>query len=107
MTRWLLWIESICRDPSQEDEFNRWYGEIHMPDVLKGGPEFRTCRRYQQISSADGQKVYVAVVEIETDDIDRTLQSHRKNMERVRREGRLTDLVEVVSRRLYQLDREL
>lgn len=107
LSRWLLLVESTCRDPSQEKEFNRWYDEVHIPDVLKGGPEFRTCRRYQQISSAHGQKVYVAVVEIETDDINRTLEVHRRNMERVRREGRLTDLVEVISRRLYQLDREL
>jgi len=107
MSRWLLWVESTCRDSSQEEEFNRWYDEIHIPDVLKGGPEFRTCRRYQQISSAHGQKIYVAIVEIETDDINRTLEVHRKNMERVRREGRLTDLVKVISRRLYRLDKEL
>ena len=107
MTRWLLWVESTCRDAGQEEEFNRWYDEIHIPDVLKGGPEFRTCRRYHEISRAHGQKVYVAVVEIETEDINRTLEVHRKNMERVRREGRLTDLVKVISRRLYRLDKEL
>jgi hypothetical protein len=100
-------VETTCRDQSREEEFNRWYDEIHIPDVLKGGPEFLACRRYEQISSANGHKVYVTVIEIETDDIDRTLEIHRKNMEHIRKEGRLTDLVEVISRRLYKLHREL
>jgi hypothetical protein len=100
-------VETTCRDGSREEEFNRWYDEIHIPDVLKGGPEFLTCRRYKQIPSANGRKSYVTIIEIETDDIARTLENHRKNMEHIRREGRLTDLVEVLSRRLCKVDREL
>ena len=100
-------METTCRDGSREDEFNRWYDEIHIPDVLKGGPEFLTCRRYKQIPGADVRSGYVTIVEIETDDIARTLETHQKNMDHVRREGRFTDLVEVLSRRLFKMDREL
>ena len=30
-------MESDCSDPSREEEFNRWYDDIHLPDVLSTG----------------------------------------------------------------------
>ena len=107
MGRWLLSVETTCRDRSREEEFNRWYDEIHIPDVLKGCPEFRTCRRYRQLSDPGGKESYLAFIEIETEDIVRTMENLRKTGERIRAEGRWADLVEIISRRLYQLDREL
>jgi hypothetical protein len=107
MGLWLLLVETVCRDQGREEEFNRWYDETHIPDVLKGGSEFRACRRYKSIAGAGGQEVYLAAIEIETEDITQALDNLRKTGERIRAEGRWTDLVEVISRRLYRLDREL
>jgi hypothetical protein len=107
MVRWLFFVETICRDHDRQDEFNRWYDEIHIPDVLKGCPEFLACRRYKLISGVHGYGAYLTVIEIETNDIDRTLETHRKNSECIRAGGRWTDLIEVVSHKLYKLDREL
>jgi len=107
MAQWLFLIETICRDHDREDEFNRWYDEIHIPDILKGCPEFLACRRYKLLSGVHGHGTYLTVIEIETNDIGRTLETHRKNSERIRAGGRWTDLIEVFSRKLYKLDREL
>jgi hypothetical protein len=35
MTKWLVIVESDCKEPAKEDEFNRWYNEIHLHDVLE------------------------------------------------------------------------
>ena len=36
-TRGIMVMESDCSDPSREEEFNRWYDDIHLPDVLSTG----------------------------------------------------------------------
>ena len=108
MGLWLFCVETVCLDPEREEEFNRWYDEIHIPDVLKGCPEFLACRRYKLLTPAGkGSGAYLTEIEIETDDIDKTLRTHRQNSERIRASGRWTDLIQVVSRKLYRLDRTL
>jgi len=106
MGLWLFYVETICLDSHREKEFNTWYDEIHIPDVMGGCPEFLTCRRYQ-LMSGEGKRQYLVTIEIETEDIDRTMKTHRQNSEKIRREGRWSDLVHVLSRRLYKLDKEL
>ena len=34
MERWLLALETNCTDPAREKEFNHWYDNVHLPDVL-------------------------------------------------------------------------
>jgi len=31
----ILFVGTECKDPSAEAEFNRWYSETHMPEVLQ------------------------------------------------------------------------
>ena len=106
MSLWLFCVETKCLDPNREDEFNRWYDEIHIPDVMEGCPDFQSCHRYKLISS-QGNGKYFVTIEIETDDIDQTFQTHRENAKKIRREGRWSNLVHVLSRRLYKLEKEL
>lgn len=49
-------------DPEVEDDWNRWYTEIHMPDALKC-PGFRHGARYV---SGEEDRHYLAVYEIES-----------------------------------------
>jgi hypothetical protein len=55
--------------PDQEDEFNRWYTEVHLDDVLRV-PGFVAAQRFKL--SADGPKGlsgrYLAVYEMDIDD---------------------------------------
>lgn len=48
-------------DPAREAEFNRWYNEEHLPELL-ALPGFRAARRF--LSRADGPR-YLAIYEID------------------------------------------
>jgi len=58
--------------PGREDEFNRWYDERHVPDLL-AVPGFVSARRFA-LTDATGQGkpdwTYLAMYELETDDPD-------------------------------------
>ena len=48
--------------PGREDEFNRWYDEIHLADVLKV-EGVRAARRFRAVDS--GAWRYVAIYDLE------------------------------------------
>ena len=57
----------------KEDEYNRWYTDQHLPDVL-AVPGFVAAQRFR-VDDA-GSKLphrYLALYEIETDDLQKTL----------------------------------
>lgn len=56
----------------REEEFNSWYNNQHVPDVLKI-PGFRSAQRFK-LAQPDGSPYkYLALYEVETDDLARTL----------------------------------
>ncbi|HLW70136.1 MAG TPA: DUF4286 family protein [Candidatus Binataceae bacterium] len=64
----------------KETEFNRWYNEQHIPDVLNV-PGFVCAQRFR-LADTQGGKVdqshkYLALYEIETDDLEATLKDLR------------------------------
>ena len=87
MTRWLLLAGTECTDVSKEEEFNKWYDEIHVPDVLET-PGFISGTRYVRTRSLEGIPKYLALYEIETADIDRADELLRENMNKKKAEGR-------------------
>jgi len=72
--RWILHISSRAL-PAREAEYDRWYGETHVGEVL-ALPGFLSCKRYRQFG-VDGQPdgVFVAQYEVETDDPPALLQA--------------------------------
>jgi hypothetical protein len=61
--------------PGREDEFNRWYDDIHLPEVL-AVPGFLAGQRYALTGlGASDQRRYLCVYEIETDDLAATLSA--------------------------------
>jgi len=57
----------------QEDEYNHWYNEQHIPDVLKV-PGFVAAQRFLATDEGrqNGHK-YLAIYEIESGDINQTM----------------------------------
>ena len=92
-------VRTECVDPSAEDEFNQWYNQVHIPDLLQN-PDVKKAERYEDQSPTPGQGKYLAVYELETDDIDRTMASIRANVAVLREQGRISPLLNVVSRSL-------
>ncbi|MBW2366375.1 MAG: hypothetical protein JRH15_00670 [Deltaproteobacteria bacterium] len=111
MEKWFFIVESNCTDYAREAEFNEWYDEIDLPDVLKTAGFVKVTRyacetdlnqRYDRIDTQAGKGKYLALYEIETDDIDGVMKALDKGVDKMRDRGRLTDLISVVSRRLYK-----
>jgi hypothetical protein len=53
--------------PEQEAEFNDWYDNVHIPELL-AVPGFEAATRYRLLSD-DGAAVYLAIYEIDAEDI--------------------------------------
>jgi len=64
----------------KEDEYNRWYNENHIPDVLNV-PGFvsghRFCLADHQMGFGPAKHKYLALYEIETDDLAGTIKELR------------------------------
>jgi hypothetical protein len=73
MAKFNFLVLSNCTDPSREEEFNRWYTHIHLPD-LSGTKGLVSAKRYVDLEP-DSSAKYLALYEFETDDIEESLQS--------------------------------
>lgn len=51
-------------DPDLEDEFNKWYNEVHLPEIV-GCPGFISGTRYVA-ETPDGRE-YLAIYELESE----------------------------------------
>ena len=56
----------------QEEAFNTWYDEVHVPDLMKA-PGMVAARRYKVLRSSTPWP-YVATYEVETDDLAKTFE---------------------------------
>ena len=92
MTRYLLFAFSDCIDPSREKEFNEWYDNMHVPDMLET-PGMISATRWVGAEPKENQRrKYLALYELETDDVaefDKKVQE--VGMGTVQR-GRFSDL---------------
>lgn len=70
MTRYLYFAFSDCKDPKREKEYNDWYSNIHIPDMLQV-PGMIKATRWMSAENKKGQiRKYLALYEFETDDMD-------------------------------------
>jgi len=92
---WL--IESRCTAPERAGEFEHWYDEVHIPDLLATGL-FHTASRYVAASGearGGGEARYLAMYETGraiTEAVNAFAREHRP---RLRAAGRLSELIEV------------
>ena len=77
MEKWISFGKLICADPSREKEFNDFYDNVHVPNVLKA-PGFVAATRYTIKEPMNGRGRYLTIWEIETDDIDKTMAVRRE-----------------------------
>ena len=101
MERWLLTVESNAVDPSREKDLNDWYDSIHVPDILET-PGFVRAVRYENTNPSGGQGKFVAMYEIETDDLARTMEEFTEQVNSRAAQGRMSDAVVAVGGALYR-----
>lgn len=94
MTSYLLLAFSDCKDPAREDEFNDWYTNTHLPDML-GVEGMKCATRWMSAQNMEGEKrKYLALYELETDSIEDFNAKVRERGMWTMKEGRFSDLPE-------------
>ena len=58
-----LLVVDVTVDPGVEEEWNQWYNEVHVPEIVDC-PGFRWSARYVS-EDADGSRRYLALYEID------------------------------------------
>jgi len=96
MQKRFMLVETDCADPAREGEFNEWYNQIHLPDVLET-PGVVRAERYEKIDPSEGQGKYLAAYEAEADDLQAVLKASDENMKKKAAEGRMSDLLKVTA----------
>ena len=103
-TRGILVVLSNCKDSAREDEFNRWYEDVHIADILDTGA-FHTAYRYESLDPERSKAKFLAIYE--TDNIDPTQQLDKLRAASAdwKERGRQSDLLEatvsLTARRLW------
>jgi len=91
MQKWVLVVETNCNDADKESEFNDWYNNIHVPDMLET-PGFMRTTRFQNSNPAEGRGKFVAFYEIETEDLGQAMTALQKRFGEVTEQGRMSPL---------------
>src|SRR5512139_3868666 len=81
MPKGIMVVQSRPSDPAREDEFNKWYSQTHLAEVL-AVPGIVGAHRYKVHdggpSAADpAGHPYVAIYELEADDLTAPVQELR------------------------------
>jgi hypothetical protein len=108
-SHWFYMVKSRPSDPASEAEYNTWYDDIDIPDVL-AVPGFLRARRgiAQDLTaeSATGRGAdkgtYVALYDITTNDIDKSIIDMYVAARKMAALGRLTDAFKIVEANYYR-----
>ncbi len=104
-TDWLMLVRTRCIDPAREDQFNDWYNYIDIPDVLEV-PGYLRARRGLLQQDCDGDAPdggnYLALYDIRSAAIDKTIIEMLMATRRMEHRGRSTDLLQVTERIYYR-----
>jgi hypothetical protein len=93
MARYVFLALGDCSDPSREAEMNKFYNEVHVPDVLSV-PGVISATRYENVDPEGNKRPkFLAVFEIEPDDINKFDQNFTDIMMKVKAAGRDTDCI--------------
>jgi len=97
MAKATVLVFTNCADPAREKEFNEWYDNTHVPDVLET-PGFVGCTRYEMIGDpGPGQGKFLAVYEVESDDLPSTMAGLQQRVAQLAAQGRIIDSIRLVS----------
>lgn len=79
MPRYVMLVETNPVSPERETEYNDWYSDTHIPDVLKvAGFVAATRYRLADVQLAPGESPtyrYLAIYEIDTVDLDAAVKA--------------------------------
>lgn len=114
-------LESRCTSAPQEAEFNAWYEDMHIPDLMNTGL-FTNAYRFVLLpqsriigpavpgegdvtagsAGGSGRPTYLAVYETAGDPLTAVEGFSRDHRPRLKAAGRLSDIIEVTWRGIYR-----
>jgi hypothetical protein len=74
MTRYMLLALNGPTPDGDEEAYNRWYDEVHVPD-LESLDGVNSARRFKVIQGNGTPHPYLAAYEIETDDLGKLMDA--------------------------------
>lgn len=105
---WLMMVSTKSTDVARDAQFNQWYDQIDIPDVLQV-PGYKRARRglrvdLTQLPRADSadDNTYVALYDIVSPNIDRTMIDMLMASRKMEATGRTTDLLKVTERLYFR-----
>ena len=69
MAKGIIYVETYPSSPDREQEYNTWYDEVHLPELV-AIDGITSARRLRPVN---GEGPYVALYEIEGDDLQAVL----------------------------------
>jgi hypothetical protein len=92
MAKYWFFAFSDNKDPNREEEFNNWYANTHIPDMLQV-PGMISATRWEAAEPKSNMKrKYLALYEFETDDIAQFNADVQKQGKWTMDAGRFSDL---------------
>lgn len=104
MAKYLLVRFAECNDTTREEEFNEWYTNVHVVDMLEH-PAIKRGSRYvnlENIGRHPGPAKYLALYELETDDLKKTLKEIKINMDNKRAQKPDSPLIKIINMSTYK-----
>jgi hypothetical protein len=105
---WLMMVSTKSTDVRRDAQFNAWYDRIDIPDVLQI-PGYKRARRGQRVElpllprvDAADDNTYVALYDILSPNIDRTMIDMLMATRKMEAVGRTTDLLKVTERLYFR-----
>jgi hypothetical protein len=96
MAKAIVLVYTNCADPAREAEFNEWYNNTHVPDMLQA-EGFVAATRYQLLGEpGPGQGKFLAVYEVEAEELGKAFAGVQKRLADVTAQGRIIDAVRIV-----------
>jgi hypothetical protein len=97
MPKAVVLVFTECTDPAREEEFNEWYDNTHVPDVLETSG-FVSGIRYELVGNpGPGQGKYLAIYDVESDDLPSAMAALQQRVVELAARKRLIDCIRLVS----------
>jgi|WetSurMetagenome_2_1015567.scaffolds.fasta_scaffold172582_2 hypothetical protein len=93
MSKYLFMVQADCADPAKEKELNDWYENIHVPDMLEATGAVKVTRYLNLSPGTNKRPKYVALYEIETEDIKEFDKLLMKGVKKAEAAGRMSNLL--------------
>jgi hypothetical protein len=93
MENYLLMVQVNCTDPLREKEFNQWYDEIHLPDMLKVPGLIKAIRYLNLNPETNKRPIFFILYEIETEYITQFEKSYDECVQKAQNTSRMIDIL--------------